>query len=405
MLKSAELAVWLYGTQVGVIGVGARGLLSFSPHGSWTSGDMMPRLGAAFLRDGERFGSEVRLPSWFEHLLPPFRSPLRRRVCAMANVSEQDSASLLSLLGHDLPGAVVVDGRDIEFEAAELELGPFLFSVPGMQPKLSLLWQDQKFIFPAKRNVDGDWYVKMALDSESLVELPQIENATMEWARCVGLEVPQCELVDISILPSLPRDFAQAATSAFAVKRFDRVDGQRVHQEDFAQALGEGPFDIYGGLRGRVDYSGVSRLVRDLCGERSLHEFVRRLAFVVASGNTDAHLKNWSFQWWRDAARPTLSPVYDQVSTVSLAGVTDEKGGELALGIGGVSFFEELGREHLKKFCVDSGDATLLDTFDEGTTEALRTWDQVEHLAPESMRRAVAEHWERTPLLSHFGSS
>jgi serine/threonine-protein kinase HipA len=42
---------------------------------------------------------------------------------------------------------------------------------------------------------------------------------------------------------------------------------------------------------------------------------MRRLAFMVLSGNADAHLKNWSLLY-PDGVRPRLAPVYDLVSTV-----------------------------------------------------------------------------------------
>lgn len=44
-------------------------------------------------------------------------------------------------------------------------------------------------------------------------------------------------------------------------------------------------------------------------------EFTRRLLFNVLIGNGDAHLKNWTLLY-ADQRKPTLSPVYDIVSTV-----------------------------------------------------------------------------------------
>jgi serine/threonine-protein kinase HipA len=42
---------------------------------------------------------------------------------------------------------------------------------------------------------------------------------------------------------------------------------------------------------------------------------MRRLAFMVLSGNADAHLKNWALLY-PDGVNPRLAPVYDVVSTV-----------------------------------------------------------------------------------------
>src|SRR5690606_17324517 len=97
----------------------------------------------------------------------------------------------------------------------------------------------------------------------------------------------------------------------FAIKRFDRAqNSQKVHQEDFAQALEFRPEHKYGGDGAwSTSYDMLGRLVLDACGEGQAQEFVRRLAFVVAAGNDDAHLKNWSFQW-TGGPRPTLTPNY-----------------------------------------------------------------------------------------------
>ena len=50
------------------------------------------------------------------------------------------------------------------------------------------------------------------------------------------------------------------------------------------------PDDKYSG----ASYEGLAHLVGALCGDEDLLEFVRRVVFVILSGNTDAHLKNWS---------------------------------------------------------------------------------------------------------------
>src|SRR5262245_47077071 len=64
-----------------------------------------------------------------------------------------------------------------------------------------------------------------------------------------------------------------------------------------------------------VGYDLLARLVLETCGPEDADEFIRRLAFVVASGNDDAHLKNWSFQWLGSA--PRLSPAYDLVCSIA----------------------------------------------------------------------------------------
>ncbi len=70
-------------------------------------------------------------------------------------------------------------------------------------------------------------------------------------------------------------------------------------------------------------YEGIGRVVGTLCGLDDLQEYVRRLVFMVLSGNSDAHLKNWSLIY-RDGRTARLSPAYDQVATVVYPGYGDE---------------------------------------------------------------------------------
>jgi serine/threonine-protein kinase HipA len=84
-----------------------------------------------------------------------------------------------------------------------------------------------------------------------------------------------------------------------------------VHIEDFAQILGLYPEQKYA----QFNYETLANLVYKLAGESGLDEFIRRLVFVVASGNGDAHLKNWSLIY-PDGVNARLSPAYDFVSTI-----------------------------------------------------------------------------------------
>jgi serine/threonine-protein kinase HipA len=48
----------------------------------------------------------------------------------------------------------------------------------------------------------------------------------------------------------------------------------------------------------------------------AVQEFVRRIVFSAAIGNTDMHLKNWTLLY-PDGRTPKLSPAYDLVSTIA----------------------------------------------------------------------------------------
>lgn len=86
----------------------------------------------------------------------------------------------------------------------------------------------------------------------------------------------------------------------------------RVHQEDFAQVVNLPPDQKYEHVR----YDQCIALAAAVAGEAAGIEMLRRTVFMVASGNSDAHLKNLAFLY-PDGVHPTLAPLYDQVSTVA----------------------------------------------------------------------------------------
>lgn len=62
-------------------------------------------------------------------------------------------------------------------------------------------------------------------------------------------------------------------------------------------------------------YDRLLRTVFNLCGVEDARELLRRLVFMILSGNTDLHLKNWSIYYPQQVA-PRLAPAYDLVATV-----------------------------------------------------------------------------------------
>ena len=113
-----------------------------------------------------------------------------------------------------------------------------------------------------------------------------------------------------------------------ASKRYDRsfegsvkkINGLncplRLHQEDFAQALGISSANKY-------EHSGDKYLVKifDLLRKHSANpledriELWRRIVFNYLVGNTDGHIKNFSLLYSSDLKSIRLAPAYDLVST------------------------------------------------------------------------------------------
>ena len=405
-----ELEVSLLGCRVGVLRGALARKVRFIPDPAWIQRGQRPRLGWAFLVDPKLRESMTQLPAWFENLLPEQGNPLRRRVCKHHGLHDHDSPALLEVLGRDLPGAVEIRGT-VEPDEEEPDengsdhsfAGRLRFSVAGVQPKLSMIRHGDRWVVPAKDEI-GDWYVKLA--GSEYDDLPAVEAATMSWAHAAGLEVPVHRLVPIEELIDVDETFLGGAAMAFAIERFDRVGGVRIHQEDFAQALDIQPYDKYGGLgRLAVSYDSLTRLVADACGDDARDIFIERLAFMVARGDHDAHLKNWSFQWPADELRARLSPCYDLVATISWPefGWSAEQPPDLALPFARSRSLVDLDAARLRLFAAQAKAPDAESRFMAALERAKQAWATLEPQAPERMRGAVHEHWERVPVLRSLG--
>src|SRR3546814_8031864 len=77
------------------------------------------------------------------------------------------------------------------------------------------------------------------------------------------------------------------------VERFDRLDGERLRLEDFAQVLGKPRGPQFGGKYGSSYEEAASVIVRHSARARlDLARFYKLVIFNFALGNADAHLRS-----------------------------------------------------------------------------------------------------------------
>jgi serine/threonine-protein kinase HipA len=287
------------------------------------------------------------LPGFFQNYLPERDSALRELLAERAGMKPHWELELLIALGIDLPGAVVVVAETDAGEVVEPPQSdkpppraPVLrFSLAGMQLKFSVVERANRLTIPA-RGVDGRWIVK--LPDRRFDAVPENEAAMLTWAKAAGLDVPDFRLQPIADIDGLPDGLSYNGDQALAVRRYDRVDDLRIHQEDFAQVLGVRPAHKYG-EDARVGGATLLKVVHHLSARREDEdEILRRIVFVVLSGNTDGHLKNWSLIY-PDGLRPRLSPAYDLVFTLDYL---PKESRRLALGIGGTKDFYAVTGDH-----------------------------------------------------------
>ena len=397
-----ELEVGLGELAVGVLSASAGGSISFRFYEHYLEQPTpdRPVLGQSFEDQPRRsWRSSGRLSEFFSNLLP--EGAMRRLIAEQIGVDKHRELHLLARLGEDLPGAVTVTPLTALDERAlprpnALEQpspdAPLRFSLAGVQAKFSVLREAEKFTFPA-RGIGGDWIVK--LPDLEFANVPENEAAMMTWAASAGIDVPRFELVDSDTVEGLPRGTATRHRGlSYAVKRFDRSPGERVHIEDFAQV-----FTVYPEAKhDHFNYESIANVIAQTCGERSLREYVCRLVFMVVSGNADMHLKNWSLRY-PDGHRAELSPAYDFVATVTYPDVKRE----LALKFSRSKNFDAVEVGHFRRMFERIGrDPSEVEGWVEDDLERiLAAWHELHGQLPltRTARAAIEAHQERLPLV------
>ncbi|WP_437304295.1 type II toxin-antitoxin system HipA family toxin [Sorangium sp. So ce388] len=295
------------------------------------------------------FTGREALPDFFANLLP--QGQLRKYLSGRLGLRERQDFYLLGALGRDLPGAVRVDfaspneiSRRAEHERRRQKLRPpvddwHYFSLAGFQIKFSMSDVEGRLTLPS-RTATGRYIVKLpdvVRPNVNHQDLPESEWSMLEWARRSGLDVPAARLEPLTNV-QLAYDELPAlnGTQALVVTRFDRDGERRIHQEDFAQVFGVDPDDKYAERsavrRQRAHhFESVAALLHAVDPGCS-REFIRRLVFMILSGNEDAHLKNWALLYDDEGVRARLSPAYDLLCTIAYQGNASPR---LALRIAG----------------------------------------------------------------------
>ncbi|MFT3800766.1 MAG: HipA domain-containing protein [Burkholderiaceae bacterium] len=357
----------------------------------------------ALLRDQRHKSASVNAPPFFSNLLPEGR--LRSLIAQRLKVHEDREFPLLSALGHDLPGAVVLvpadtpdhlrSGPGAAMPAAARELAELKFSLGGMQMKFSMLRQGERYTLNTGGKL-GNYVIKPP--SSDYEAMPRIEAATMETARAAGMDVPEVALLAPEQIEGLPDMSGYRPGEPFySIRRFDRSADGRTHVEDFAQVFNLRPSQKYS----RANYDMIAQtLLRYAGGLPDVKEMSRRLVLDVLLGNGDAHIKNWSLIY-ANPTRPRLAPAYDLVSTVTY--LTHDK--TTALNVAGVKRFDAIGLDTFAALFAriglrDQVRDDLMETVRSTTHRVLAAWEHCFTAAgvPDHLTRRVEAHLRATIL-------
>lgn len=305
-------------------------------------------------------GPTVAIP-WLMNLLPE-GEPLRAMTQALG-VARDDILGLISELGRDLAGALTIgalrDGEaaglvplaqagDLERIIEELPSKPFLVGDDGVS--MSLAGAQEKL--PLARSGDGLAIPIHGAPSTVILkpDNPRLAGSVQNEALCMVL-ARRCGLPVAPVATGLA-----GKRSYLLVERYDRAvrDGEvvRLHQEDFCQALGRPPAAKYEHNRSGVKGPSLAEmfaLVRAHMTAREITRLLDAAIFNIAIGNVDSHAKNYSVLL--GPGRPTLAPLYDLMSGLAWANITQNH----AQDIGGQQRGRHIYARHWRRMAEAAG--------------------------------------------------
>lgn len=342
-----------------------------------TPGD--PEQTRARLADrNDKIGLYGHLPPWFQGLLP--EGALRDLVDVEMGAGEHDHFDVLTRLGADLPGAVLVipdnpEAPDsvgpIRWEQvagfrAPTPKGMVKFSLAGVQLKFAAQASGERLTAPVS---SGEGRLILKLAPERYDDLPEAEYAGMTLAAALGVRTAPCRLTSVQDIEGIPGEFLRGP-NALVVERFDRtVDGGRIHIEDAAQILTAWGDQKYTKANTETVLNMIRRFSTDWRDD--VMEGLRRVVADILIGNGDNHLKNWSFIYPKPGVI-RLSPAYDIVPTVFF-----QPADELALQFAGRNkAFEAMSLKRFRRVAefLKLDPEQVQNTVVDAVITAVRTW-------------------------------
>lgn len=341
-----------------------------------------------------------RLHPLLSNLLP--EGALRELLAQGLKTHIDNEFQLFAHLGHDLPGALVASAMEPgDIPAGVLsayknaqpvsliqESHTQRFSLAGVQMKFSMKEKDGRYQLATSGNL-GDWIIKTPSTKHPFV--PLNEYTAMRLAERAGVDIPEIKLVPLSQLDKLPQINLPNEDYAFAIRRFDRQAGGRVHMEDFAQVLVKYPHEKYSA----ANYEQIGKILYRYSGDAlgNAQQFARRLLVNILLANGDAHLKNWSL-FYPDKITPQLSPAYDVLTT----NVYIENETQFALNLGGTKEWYKVTYSHFQNWAekADIPWRAIKPHLDDVMASARALWPNALKDLPmvSAHKNKLLEHWK-----------
>jgi serine/threonine-protein kinase HipA len=373
MMEDKALTVCLYGKPIGILEQTLTGKMRFT-----YASDASHALSMSMPIQAEPY-DEVRTEAYFGGLLPESESA-RQAIGKRYGVNHHNSFSLLKAIGYDCAGAVSLhsieenipteskvsfplEGRAIseaelfkhiqELPQKPLFLGTqgLRLSLAGAQNKAALCLIEGNLTLP-ENGCPTTHILKPVI--QGFDGIVHNEYLCLKLAAKIGLTVPHVEIRWAQDIPYL------------LIERYDRIVSdnrvQRIHQEDFCQALGIVSARKYQHDGGPDIKACFDLLYNTTQPVRDRNALASLMVFNYLIGNMDAHGKNFSvlhqpLQAQTEALTSSntgfikLTPVYDLLCTKAYPDLADK----MAMKIGGYYEPEKLFPRHWERQCKDVG--------------------------------------------------
>jgi serine/threonine-protein kinase HipA len=326
--------------------------LTFTYDSDYLTTDTVP-LSVSLPMKEEPFNDRIARP-FFSGLLPD--EGARRRLAAALGISSRNAFGLLEIIGGECAGALslvpmgqlppasmeddaeALDEYSLENILSLLRQRPLLggeadvrLSLAGAQDKLAVTVIDGQILLP-KGGRPTTHILKPFI--EGLDGTVENEVFCMSLGRRLGLDVP------------LVSKGAAGKIDYFLVERYDRVTLhggriERLHQEDFCQALSVPP-ELKYEEEGGPGVEQCLQLIRQTTGRPAAEtlRFQRMLMYHYLIGNADAHAKNYALLYRGKV--PDLAPMYDVICTAAYPRLSKK----MAMALGGRSLPDTIQMEH-----------------------------------------------------------
>lgn len=364
----SRLIVYLHGRRAGELTQTEDAPPVFAYDAAYLAGGGAAPLSRQLPLQADPFSGRI-VRAFFAGILP--EADARERIAVTLGISAQNDFGLMERIGGECAGSVSLlspdsppptqnEGRlrwlnsdELAAVIRELPHRPLMagedgvrLSLAGAQAKLPVIFPSAGAAFHGEAALPLDGAPSTHIikpEPERFPGLAANEAFCMALARAVGLNAAETEWRMIGGTPCL------------IARRYDRIAGaadavQRIHQEDFCQALGVPPERKYQ-QEGGPSLQDCFALLRDWSTVPVLDvpEFLDAVIFGVLIGNADAHAKNFSFLY--SGAGRRLAPLYDQVCTLAWP----ELSKTLSMKIGSAATLLEVSPEHFRQLASKAG--------------------------------------------------